>query len=33
VADDRALRVKIVRQLARKKVGGGHKKQVDTVKN
>lgn len=31
--DDRALRVKIVRQLARKKVVGAHKKQVDTVKN
>jgi hypothetical protein len=27
------LRVKIVQKLARKKVGGGHKKQVDTVKN
>jgi hypothetical protein len=33
VADDRTLRVKIVRRLARKKVVGGHKKQVDTVKN
>lgn len=27
------LRVKIVRQLVRKQVVGGHKKQVDTVKN
>lgn len=33
MTDDRALRVKIVRQLARKKVVGAHKKQVDTVKN
>lgn len=30
---DRSLRVKIVKQLARKKVVGTHKKQVDTVKN
>lgn len=27
------LRVKIVQKLARKKVVGGHKKRVDTVKN
>jgi|GEM_PF-4922236 len=33
MADDGALRVKVVRQLARKKVIGGHKKQIDTVKN
>ena len=33
MTDDRSLRVKIVRQLARKKVVGSHKKQVDTVKN
>jgi len=33
VPDDRSLRVKIVRRLARKKVVGSHKKQVDTVKN
>ena len=32
-ANDDQLRVKIVKQLARKKVVGGHKKQVDTVKN
>ena len=31
--DDDALRVKVVKQLARKKVVGNHKKQVDTVKN
>lgn len=31
--DDVALRVKVVKQLARKKVVGNHKKQVDTVKN
>ncbi len=31
--DDDALKVKIVKKLARKKVVGGHKKQVDTVKN
>ena len=30
---DDQLRVKIVKQLARKKVVGGHKKRVDTVKN
>lgn len=33
VQDDQTLRVKIVRQLARKKVVGSHKKQIDTVKN
>ena len=33
MTDDRSLRVKIVRQLARKKVVGSHKKQVETVKN
>lgn len=33
VADDQSLRIEIVRRLARKKVVGGHKKQVDTVKN
>jgi hypothetical protein len=33
MADPDQLRVKIVQKLARKKVGGGHKKQVDTVKN
>ena len=33
MAGDRELRVKIVRQLARKKVVGSHKKQVETVKN
>jgi len=33
VTDDRSLRVKIVRRLARKTVVGSHKKQVDTVKN
>ncbi|PSP39006.1 hypothetical protein BRD20_05770 [Halobacteriales archaeon SW_8_65_20] len=32
-ADDEQLRVKIVQKLARKKVVGSHKKQVDTVKN
>lgn len=31
--DDAALRVKIVKKLARKKVVGAHKKQVETVKN
>ena len=31
--DDGALRVKLVKQLARKRVVGNHKKQVDTVKN
>lgn len=31
--DDRTLRVKIVQQLARKKVVGSHKKRVDTVTN
>jgi hypothetical protein len=30
---DVALRVKVIKQLARKKVVGNHKKQVDTVKN
>lgn len=33
MSDDDQLRVKIVQKLARKKVVGGHKKQVDTVKN
>ena len=33
VPDDRSLRVKIVRRLARKKVVGSHKKRVDTVQN
>lgn len=32
MADDN-LRVKIVKKLARKKVVGTHKKQVETVKN
>ena len=31
--DDDVLRVKLVKQLARKRVVGNHKKQVDTVKN
>jgi hypothetical protein len=30
---DVAPRVKVIKQLARKKVVGNHKKQVDTVKN
>lgn len=33
MTEDRQLRVEIVRDLAKKKVVGGHKKQVDTVKN
>jgi hypothetical protein len=33
MTDDEELRVQIVRRLARKKVVGAHKKQVDTVKN
>lgn len=33
MTDDDVLRIKIVRKLARKKVVGGHKKQVTTVKN
>jgi hypothetical protein len=33
VGDEDALRVKLVTKLARKKVVGTHKKQVDTVKN
>lgn len=33
MSDDAALRVKVVKSLARKKVVGNHKKQVDTVKN
>jgi hypothetical protein len=33
MAEDRKLRIKIVRKLASKRVVGGHKKQVDTVKN
>lgn len=31
--EDRELRLKIVRKLARRKVVGAHKKQVDSVKN
>lgn len=31
--EDRELRLKNVRKLARRKVVGAHKKQVDTVKN
>ncbi|GAA0288693.1 hypothetical protein [Halobacterium noricense] len=33
MADDEAIRVKVVKKLARKKVVGNHKKQVETVKN
>ncbi|USZ69571.1 hypothetical protein NGM10_07520 [Halorussus salilacus] len=31
--EETELRIKIVRKLARKRVVGSHKKQVDTVKN
>lgn len=30
---DRELRLKVIRKLARRRVVGSHKKQVDTVKN
>lgn len=33
MATDRELQLEIVKRLARKKVVGAHKKQVDTVKN
>lgn len=33
MTDDEQLRAEIVTQLARKNVVGGHKKQIDTVKN
>lgn len=33
MTSDERLRVKIVKKMARKRVVGGHKKRVDTVKN
>jgi hypothetical protein len=33
MAEDREIRLKVVRKPARRRVAGAHKKQVDTVKN
>lgn len=33
MGDEHSFRIKVVTKLARKKVVGAHKKQVDTVKN